>query len=546
MPYSIAADEPPTAHAALPTVEPPEPPELVEIIWVPCEGTGRAVDAALAVLADAPDVYQRGGRLVRVGPGTAPGSTVVTEFDRHSLGAWLSERVLFSTERTIKSKDGSEYAKPVPSDTPPEWLTLGALARTTLPVRELRSIVPHPFLRSDGSLRTAAGYDAATRALCTYIGPELPEYALPSDPSACLVVARQMATVIEGRLEGYRWDGPTAFGAWLSAFLTALSRPAIVDDCVPGHVFEAPIKGASKTTLAGAVASLITGAAPEMGGLRTMVEFDKYAVAKLRQAPTLVLIDNVEVSIRGDAIARLFTGPIYSARILGRSDEVALPNTATWLFTATNPDVATDMADRFISCRLTGKAGPVYGTFDLTGRARDPNWRAEMLWAGLIILQAYCSAGRPDVLGLRIRPTRAASTRFLAWDMLVRSAIAWVRGVDVAETQARLAEVSCEGEIAPALVEELLALVGLTPFRVGDLLTPARIGRLAPFLSGEVPHQRNVGVLLSGLRDQEQGGWTLSKTKSYGMMKYRLQPVSPEAKIRAQTMDPADEGPEPN
>ena len=79
-----------------------------------------------------------------------------------------------------------------------------------------------PYLRSDGSLTIAAGYDAATGMFCVF---DAREFAIPEHPTRA--EAKAALTVLKELLAEFSFASDTDLAATLAALLTAAVRPSL-------------------------------------------------------------------------------------------------------------------------------------------------------------------------------------------------------------------------------------------------------------------------------------------------------------------------------
>ena len=102
---------------------------------------------------------------------------------------------------------------------------------------------------------------------------------------------------------------------------------AMVDGPTPLHVIEKPTPGTGATLMVDAIATVLTGlGASVMTEGRDDEEWRKRLTAKLRQIPSLVLIDNLRHPLDSSARAAALTAPHWEDRILGASEMTRLPD----------------------------------------------------------------------------------------------------------------------------------------------------------------------------------------------------------------------------
>ena len=98
---------------------------------------------------------------------------------------------------------------------------------------------------------------------------------------------------------------------------------------------------------------ILTGAgASVMTEGRDDDEWRKRVTAKLRQVPTILLIDNLRLKLDSSAVAAALTAPFWEDRILGQSEMARLPIRCLWIATGNNPEFSNEMARRLVRIRL--------------------------------------------------------------------------------------------------------------------------------------------------------------------------------------------------
>ena len=84
-------------------------------------------------------------------------------------------------------------------------------------------------------------------------------------------------------------------------------------------------------------------------------EWRKRLTAKLRQIPSLVLIDNLRRPLDSAALAAALTAPFWEDRVLGVSEITRLPIRCIWVATGNNPEFSGEMARRLVRIRLDAR-----------------------------------------------------------------------------------------------------------------------------------------------------------------------------------------------
>ena len=127
-------------------------------------------------------------------------------------------------------------------------------------------------------------------------------------------------------------------------------------------------------------------------------EWRKRVTAKLRQIPSIVLIDNLRQKLDSSAVAAALTAPFWEDRILGVSEMARLPIRCVWIATGNNPEFSNEMARRIVRIRLDAhverpwqREGFRHPDLMIWVRAN----RARLVAACLTLCQAWIAAGRP-------------------------------------------------------------------------------------------------------------------------------------------------------
>ena len=174
---------------------------------------------------------------------------------------------------------------------------------------------------------------------------------------------------------------------------------AMIDGPTPLHLIEKPTPGTGATLMVDVIATILTGAgASVMTEGRDDEEWRKRVTAKLRQIPSIVLIDNLRHKLDSSAVAAALTAPFWEDRILGLSEMARLPIRCLWIATGNNPEFSNEMARRLVRIRLDAsverpwrRAG--FRHPDLMAWVRAN--RARLVAACLTLCHAWIAAGRP-------------------------------------------------------------------------------------------------------------------------------------------------------
>ena len=212
-------------------------------------------DSAVAALTGEPDLYTRGGLLVRVLRDAdrrglrrvrrTEGAPRISLVEEPTLREILAGRALWMKVNGLGD---------VVRAHPPVWCVAAVACRGTWPsVRYLAGVVECPSLRPDGSVIDQPGWDEDTGLLFEpdQEFPPVPERPTQED-------ARAAAEKLLALVSDFPFTGAAQRAAWVSAFWTPIARPAIDGPC-PMHSVEASCPGAGKTLLADLIGRIVTG-----------------------------------------------------------------------------------------------------------------------------------------------------------------------------------------------------------------------------------------------------------------------------------------------
>jgi putative DNA primase/helicase len=279
---------------------------------------------------------------------------------------------------------------------PPTLLVKSVLATPDPGLPVLVGIVNTPVFGRQGRLLTTPGYHPDARLLyCPALGFEVP--AIVERPSAQeLSAARTL--ICEDLLGDFPFVSHSEQAHAVALLLLGFLR-AMIDGPTPLHLIEKPTAGTGATLIVDAIATILTGTgASVMTEGRDDEEWRKRVTAKLRQIPSIVLIDNLRQKLDSAAVAAGLTAPFWEDRILGVSEMARLPIRCVWIATGNNPEFSNEMARRIVRIRLDAHVERPWQR----GGFRHPDlmtWvranRARLVSACLTLCQTWIAAGRP-------------------------------------------------------------------------------------------------------------------------------------------------------
>jgi hypothetical protein len=270
----------------------------------------------------------------------------------------------------------------------------------------LNGITTAPLLHDDGTIRSAAGYDPASRMWCENV-PDLKGFVLErptrDDALAALRLIRNTFKTFPfadaemrmddaaGALPEVDLSKPPARdeSSFLVALLTAVCRPSL--HLAPGVLLRAPAlsgAGTGKGLLARCTCIIAFGREPHaVTAGATTEELEKRISAELMQANTALFIDNVNnTALKSDLLASSITERPARVRVLGKSLMVPLNSSTFVVLTGNGLSVSEDLARRFIVVELDARTeNPEARPFTINIRAEVTARRTELLAALLTI-----------------------------------------------------------------------------------------------------------------------------------------------------------------
>jgi len=298
---------------------------------------------------------------------------------------------------------------------PPVPMVRDMLAAPSYPLPSLVGIVEVPTFGPDGSLPAGPGYHAASR---TYYAPAdgfvVPP--IPLDPSE-EEIQQARSLICDDLLTDFPFTGDAERANAVALLLLPFVRGMIAGP-TPLHLIEKPSAGTGATLLAEIVALIATGRS--IGAMtegRDEDEWRKRITAKLRGAPSIVLIDNLRRRLDSAVVSSVLTTQHLEDRLLGTSDNVRLPVRCAWIATGNNPAFSSEITRRTIRIRLDAKRDRPWLR---EGFKHDPllKWaeveRAQIVAGCLTLVRAWIVAGRPTPADSPVLGSFEAWSRTLA------------------------------------------------------------------------------------------------------------------------------------
>jgi len=284
----------------------------------------------------------------------------------------------------------------VVSAPPPVAVVKSVLATPDPGLPVLMGIVNTPVFGRNGKLLTSPGYHPDARLLYQP-APGFTVPAIPERPTAAQI-ADARALICEDLLGDFPFVLPSEMAHAVALLLLGFVR-SMIDGPTPLHLIEKPTPGTGATLMVDSIATILTGSgASVMTEGRDDEEWRKRVTAKLRQVPSILLIDNLRNKLDSSAVAAALTAPFWEDRILGASEMARLPIRCVWIATGNNPEFSNEMARRLVRIRLDAHVERPWQR----GSFRHPDlmtWvranRARLVAACLTLCQAWIAVGRP-------------------------------------------------------------------------------------------------------------------------------------------------------
>lgn len=333
-----------------------------------------------------PEVFIRGRQVVRVVP--SRGRAQVEDLGARRLRAHVQQEVCF--ERW------DQRAKDLVTCDMNLNIAEHCLSYASLDLPPLERIARQPVFGPDGEVLVDEGYHPALQAwldLGDFEPLEVPERPTRAQVDEALdFICCELLADFPFVDEASRTH---AVCLGLLPFVRSM-----IDGTTPLYLVMAPLPRVGKTKLVNAVALAITGAWPSLcPPSKDNEEWRKQITATLHEAPTLVLIDNLDPKVNTDSanLASLLTTTQWTARELGSARNVTLSNEAAWVATGNNITLSRELADRSVWIHLDPK---VPDPSSRHGFKHDPiePWakaqRAQATWAFMVLVRWWIAEGQ--------------------------------------------------------------------------------------------------------------------------------------------------------
>jgi len=349
--------------------------------------------AAVERANNPPKIFERSGHIVRIGHDEF-GTPYIETLTENACRGFL--------ERAASYVRMNAEGEMVPLPAPPLDIVRDYMSLPNRNLPPLLGVTEIPILRSDGTIVTEPGYDEATHLYYEpAVGLKMP--TVPDNPSQKELEAA--VALIQEPIIDFPFDSQASRTNALAAIVTPIYRPMIAGP-VPLCLIDKPQPGTGAGLLSDVIAIVATGRpAAMMAPPKNDEECEKRLTSILRHGRAVITIDNMDGYLYFPSLAMILTATTVQTRILGQSEELLLPNRATYIVTGNNVRLAGDLPRRCYLSRMDAREARPW--------LRDPKsfkyqhliqWvkehRGELLAAILTMARAWIAAGKPIPGGL--------------------------------------------------------------------------------------------------------------------------------------------------
>ena len=374
----------------------------------------RVVDAAERVLAASGKYYQRGGCISQIVTMPESGDTRIGIMNSNALLRALSEGA--NWERFDGRSDDF-----VVCDPPTRHVGVLFDSEVFNHLPPLQGVARQPYLRPDGAVVSAAGYDAASQMYGVF---DERAFTIPVAPSR--EDAEHALAELSGLLSEFGFANEEARSAALSGMLTAACRSSL--SVAPLFHARAPQISSGKSYLLSIIAALSgPGKVTARAYPPSDEECSKLLLATLLDSPAAVMFDNLTNDLYPyESMCSALTSEYLTDRILGGSKTATVNTRTLMLSCGNNVGPVGDMTRRTVTIALDPKCEtPAARTF-----AADPltvvmENREKYVSHALTIIRAYLCAGAPAVQTADGAPLRTLAS-YGAWSRWARAPLVWL------------------------------------------------------------------------------------------------------------------------
>jgi hypothetical protein len=372
------------------------------------------IDTCEKLLADTGQFFQQGGAIVRVMTGP-DGQTKTVCVNHPTMTRHLTD--LASWQK--KDKRSKEWAE---IDAPGRYAQILLDSPDYRHLVQLTALARQPFLRCDGSLYSATGYDSKTGIFGVF---DTQQFNIPPHPNrAQALTALELLTEL---LSEIAFKSSADKSAVLSAILTATVRSSL--PAAPGFLATSNVYGGGKSYLLDMIALFATSLEPAAATfINDEDEMRKQLLATLLDNAAVVKFDEMKCNlVPVKCLLSALTAQQIEGRVLGVS-RIVRPSTRTlMLFAGNNVMPVADMSRRIVPIMLDPKLeNPFTRVFQKNPLMDIKQNRERYVAAALTIIRAWLCAGSPRT---EVKPLNG----FEAWANWCRQPQLWLEQPDPCE-----------------------------------------------------------------------------------------------------------------
>ena len=296
----------------------------------------------------------------------------------------------FMSETDIEGETLQAPVNP-PLDNVNDFLSLGSFP--DLP--PLVGISTAPVVAPDGTICMEEGYQPSVRYF--YHAKEKLEIGdiIPTPEN----VEKAKRLILDELYCDFPFADQASRANTIALMLTPFVRP-LIQGATPLHTIDASTPGTGKTLLADIASMPFISSGPTiMTAGRDDDEWRKRITAKLMNAPSHILIDNVKNKLTSGDLSAALTAHEWEDRILGQSATIRLPVKCTWIATGNNLELSDEIVRRSVWIRLEANVERPWERRgfkheDLRGWVQKH--RGELVTALLTLVQRWLADGKPE------------------------------------------------------------------------------------------------------------------------------------------------------
>ncbi len=390
---------------------------------------------------------------------------------------------------------------------PPLDVAKNILATPDLQFPRLKAITEVPVVTRDGRMITQPGYDHHSGI---YYEPFDPAVVIdvPDPPTPAHVI--EAKALIDEMIGDFAFVGDADRAHAVALAIGMLCRD-LIDGPTPLHDFEAPSPGTGKNLL---VECLLHPAVGNNVGLVAEAndddEWRKRLTARLREARSVLVLDNLSRSLDSGVISAVLTARQWDDRVLGKSETVSLPVRTMWALTANNPILSMEIARRTVRIRLDARTDRPWmrdGFRHENLRQWVEEHRADLIRALLVCIRAWLHAGRPA-------PAAKPLGSFESWSQVVGGIVEFAGYHDFLGNVVELYEIAdSEGRAWRTLIGQWWQILSDRPVSTSELLVIAEPieGIYLGKATSERGQKTSLGRQLKKRRDQIINGYRIEE-----------------------------------